>query len=314
MEKAFEKTKKIICKSRKVLIILHEFPDGDTIASSLALYSFLIRKNIDVDLAVKGEIPKYFRFLTATYSIKNDFLLGDYDLVIAVDCGDSNRTGFPVRIEQISNIKQFINIDHHFTNNLTKYANVNLVDEYASSAAEIVYQLLHYLGAKIDSRIATFLLAGIYYDTGGFYHSNVTEKTLKISSECLRRGARVGLIADNVANSRTVSSLKLWGKALKNMKIKNRVVVSYLSYRDISGSGAKAEDAAGIANLMNTLPEAKIAILFVDTPDGKIKASIRTEENNVDVSLIAKLFDGGGHKKAAGFTLEKDEFLSIISH
>jgi len=306
MAKPFEDTKKLFTKSRSILLILHEFPDGDTIASSLALYEYLKSAGKKVDLAVKGAIPEFFRFLTAPYKIKSDFLLGDYDLVVAVDCGDAQRTGFPVRVEKISKTKPIINIDHHLANNLKKYAQVNLVDENASAAAELVYQLFEYLGAKINSTIATFILAAIYYDTGGFIHSNVTVETLRIVSECLRYGARIGLITDNIVNSRSSASLRLWGKVLKNMKVKGETVISRISHIDIDACGAQAEDTAGVVNLLNTLPRSKLAILFVDTPDGKIKASLRTEEDSVDVSRLARLFGGGGHKKAAGFTIDKD--------
>lgn len=306
MEKAFNKAKKLISKSQNILVLLHEFPDGDTIASSIALYLFLRRVEKKVDLAVKGEIPDYFKFLTAPYLIKNDFLLGDYDLIIAVDCGDSKRTGFPMRIENIARSKPIINIDHHSSNNLKKHAKINLVDEKAAAAAEVIFKFFKYLDIKIESRMATYILAAIYYDTGGFQHSNVTSDTLNIASECLKRGARVGLIADNVVNSRSSSGLKLWGMVLTRMKIKNKIALSYLSHDDILLSGAKSEDAAGVVNLMNSLPEAKVAILFVYTPDDKIKASLRTEEDNIDVSRLARLFGGGGHKKAAGFTLDGD--------
>ena len=313
MEKALDKAKRLIQKSQHVLILLHEFPDGDTIASSLALYLHLQSEGKQVDLVVKGDVPKYFQFLTAPYNIKNDFLLGDYDLIFAIDCGDAKRTGFPIRVEKIALPKPIINIDHHSTNSLKKYAKINLVDEKAAAAAEIVYKLICYLGGKIDSRIATYILAAIYYDTGGFQHSNVTADTLKIASECLSHGARIGLISDNVANARSSSGLKLWGQALKNMKIKNGMAVSYLSSDDIASSGAKSDDAAGVVNLMNTIPQVRFAILFIDSPDGKIRASLRTEENDVDLSRLARLFGGGGHKKAAGFTLEKSEFLGIVN-
>lgn len=314
MEKAFRQAYRLISKSQNILLIFHECPDGDAIASSLAMYIFLTGLEKRTDLAVKDEIPKYFNFLVASYSIKRDFLLGDYDLVIAVDCGDSRRTGFPARIEAIAKVKPLINIDHHSSNNLKKYAGVNLVDENAAATAEVVYRFLKYLKVKIDSRIATYILAAIYYDTGGFYHSNVTSSTLNIASECLRHGARFGLIADNAVNVRSSSGLKLWGSALVNMRIKNNIAFSYLDHQVVLANGAKPDDAAGVVNLINSLPEAKVAILFIDTPDGKIKASLRTEESDIDVSKLARLFGGGGHRRAAGFTLEKKDFLDIVGH
>jgi len=295
----------LLSKSKNILILLHRSPDGDTIASSLALELYLSRIGKHADLAVNDEIPEVFKFLLTEVEVKRDFLLGDYDLIFAVDCGDAVRTGFPARLEQIAKTKPLINIDHHFKNSLHKIAKLNLVDEKASAAAEIIYELLVEFGAKIDSKLATYILAGIYYDTGGFQHSNVTERTLKITSECVRCGGRINLIAKNISSSKKTAGLKLWGIALKKMKIKrNGVVYTYLTSRDLEIAGASAEDASGIVNLINTVPESRIAVLLIETPDGKIKASLRTEDDLVDVSKLARLFDGGGHRKAAGFTFD----------
>jgi len=304
--KEFEQAKKILDKSQKVLILLHQCPDGDTIASSLAISTHLKRIGKEVDLAVNDLIPEIFHFLTNDVEIKKDFLLGDYDLIMAIDCGDARRTGFPVRLEQIAKSKPLINIDHHLKNNLHKIAKVNLVDEKASAAAEIVFDLLKYLKAEIDSKIATYILAGIYYDTGGFQHANVTQRTLEISSECLGLGGHIGMVAKKISASKKPSGLKLWGIALSRMKLKtNGVVYTYLRSSDLKKVGAEIDEASGIVNLINSVPQSKVAILLIETPDGKIKASLRTESDDVDVSSIARIFGGGGHRKAAGFELSE---------
>jgi phosphoesterase RecJ-like protein len=305
MPNEFSQVREYLKKSNNILILLHQSPDGDTISSSLALATYFRRIGKKVDLAVKDEIPRIFEFLIKDDEIKEDFLLGDYDLIFAVDCGDAVRTGFPARLETISQTKPLINIDHHFRNNLHKIARLNIVDVSASATAEIVYDLLLFLGAKIDSRIATFILAGIYYDTGGFQHSNVTERTLKTISECISFGGRINLVAQNISSSKKTSGLKLWGIALKRMKFKqNGIIYSYLTNKDLRDVGATSEDASGIVNLINTVPGSRIALLLIESPDGKIKASLRTEEDEVDVSKLARLFGGGGHRKAAGFTVD----------
>ncbi len=305
MEKVFKEAKKLLLSSEKILILLHKFPDGDTICSSLALATYLKRTGKKVDCAVKDVISEAFRFLPGTDDIKNDFLLGDYDLIMAVDCGDTNRTGFPTRLDTICKSKPLINIDHHLKNNLCKMARVNIIDTDASAAAEIVWDFLRFLKARVDSRIATYILAGIYYDTGGFYHSNVTGKTLKVASECLRLGGRIAFISRHISASKTPAALKLWGVALTRMEVSRQGIVStFITYEDILSNGAEIEDTSGIVNLINTIPAARIAILFLELPDGKIRASVRTEEG-IDVSKLARIFGGGGHKKAAGFTLEK---------
>lgn len=304
--KEFEQAKKIISCSQKVLILLHQSPDGDTIASSLALYTYLLRMGISADLAVNDTIPEIFHFLTEGVEFKKDFLLGDYDLIVAIDCGDTKRTGFPSRLEQIVKTKPLLNIDHHLKNNLHKIAKINLVDENASAAAEIVFDLLKYCECNIDQEIATYILAGIYYDTGGFQHANVTQKTLRISSDCLRYGGNIETVAKKISASKKTSGLKLWGIALSRMKLRsNGVVYTYLRSDDLKKVGAEVEEASGIVNLINSVPQSKIAILLIETPDGKIKASLRTESDEVDVASLARIFGGGGHRKAAGFCLEE---------
>lgn len=304
MENTFKQARDLLFACEKILILLHKFPDGDTICSSLALSAFLKSLGKKVDCAVKDGIPEAFLFLPGTREIKTDFLLGDYDVIMSVDCGDSNRTGFPARLDQVCEAKPLINIDHHLKNNLYKIARVNIVDETASAAAEIVWEFLQYMDAEIDSKIATYILAGIYYDTGGFHHPNVTDRTLKIAAECLRSGGRIGFISQNINCSKSPAALKLWGIALNRMRVSRlKVVSTYLTYQDILQSGAQIEDTSGIVNLINTIPSARIAILFLELPDGKIKCSVRTE-GGIDVSKLARIFGGGGHRKAAGFTLE----------
>lgn len=300
------KIKEYLEKNQNILILLHQSPDGDTISSSLALATYFRRMGKKVDLAVNDDIPKIFEFLIKEEEIKKDFLLGDYDLIFAVDCGDAMRTGFPVRLEKISATKPLINIDHHIRNNLHKIAKLNIVDETASATAEIIYEILKELKAKIDSKIATFILAGIYYDTGGFQHSNVTGRTLSIVSECISCGGRISLVSKNISSSKKTAGLRLWGLALRRMVVKkNGIVFTYLSKKDLLEVGAQAEDASGIVNLINTVPQSRVALLLIETPDGKIKASLRTEEDKVDVSKLARIFKGGGHRKAAGFTIEE---------
>lgn len=301
----FSQIKLLIESSQKILLLLHREPDGDTINSALAFAKFLNSQGKVAVCASSEKIPQAFSFLPGTSQIINDFLLGDYDLIIAVDCGDINRTGFPDRLEKIAKTIPLINIDHHTKSNLHKFARINYIDEQASATAEIVYELLEFFNAEIDSTIATHILAGIYYDTGGFQHPNVTTKTLAICSKCLSAGARMGLITHHMNGTKSSASFKLWGIALKRMERKpNGLVVTYISQNDLKLTGASAEDASGIVNLINTIPQAKVAILFLEGENAKIRASLRTESDEIDVSDLARLFGGGGHKKAAGFTID----------
>ncbi len=294
---------------QKFLLMIHEDPDGDTLAATVAMYLVLRKLDKEVWMVCKDPVPKPFLFLPTVGKIQKDILFGDFEVIIIIDCGDLKRTGFAERLKKFSNAtKNLINIDHHPKNDLWKIANINLVDNSASSASEIVWELIKKLAVNIDKDVATAILTGIYTDTGGFKHSNTTPKTLEISSELLNYGARLKLITKNVALNKSVASLKLWGVALSRLR-KNQdlqIVSSVITRKDLQDCGATYYDLAGVVNLMNTIPDSKAAILFFETPEGQIRASLRTEKENVDVSKIAKLFGGGGHQKASGFTIPAD--------
>jgi len=289
--------------------MIHQDPDGDTIAATVAIFLALRDLEKDVWMVCKDPVPKPFLFLPEISKIKKDILFGDFDCIIIIDCGDLKRTGFAERLKKFSQShRNLINIDHHPKNDLWKIANLNLVDQEASSASEIVWGLIKKLPVKINRDIATSILTGIYTDTGGFKHSNTSPKTLKISSELLNYGAKLKEITRHVALNKSVASLKLWGVALSRIRKNDdlQIVSSVITRKDLMACGATYYDLTGVVNLMNTIPDSQAAILFFETPEGQIRASLRTEKDNVDVSRIAKLFGGGGHKKAAGFTIPAD--------
>ena len=295
-----------LTRASRVLILFHESPDGDGIASSLALGYVLREKGKQVDYACKDVIPNIFHFLPGVEQIRRDFILGDYDVVCTVDCGDARRTGFPDRIKEFAQRqKRLINIDHHLQNDLRKIANINYVDEGAAASAELVYAIIEKLDGKIDKRLATLLLTGLYTDTGGFQHSNTSPRVYILAARLLAHGASLGKISKNILLSRKFATLKLWGLAMARVQ-HNRwgFAVSYILQEDLSELGAESDDAAGIVNIINSIPEAKVSILFVELPDNLIKASIRTESDMIDVARLAYYFGGGGHKKASGFMVD----------
>ncbi len=131
-------------------------------------------------------------------------------------------------------------------------------------------------------------------------------RLIEVASELLMYGARLKIITRNISLNKSVSAMRLWGIALsrlhKNQEL--QVVSSAITHQDLENCGASYIDLGGVVNLMNSIPDSKAAILFFETPEGGIRASLRTEKNNVDIAKIARLFGGGGHKKAAGFTID----------
>lgn len=292
-----------------ILLMIHKEPDGDTLSATLAFFIYLNNLGKNISMVCVDDIPKPFLFLPKSEYIQKDILFGDYEMIVIIDCGDLKRTGFPARLKEFAKVsKNLINIDHHPKNDLWKIANLNIVDQEVSSASEIVWQILKKMSAKINSEIATAILTGIYTDTGGFKHSNTSPRTLEIAAELLACGARLKTITKNVALNKSVAALKLWGIALT--RIHNNedlaIISSVVTNEDLESCHAGYNDLAGVVNLMNSIPNSNAAILFFQTPDGSIRASLRTEKDTVDIGKIARLFGGGGHRKAAGFTINGD--------
>jgi len=296
-----------IVENDSFLLVAHERPDGDTISATLATKSILESYGKKVKSVSSQGVPEVFRFLKNWRTIKDDFLVGDFQTIVLIDNGDLKRTGFMDRILLAKKRGvTIVNIDHHPKNDIWKLANINIIDERASSTCEIIYNIWLKTGKNMSAETATALLTGIYTDTGGFQHATTTASTLKIASDLMSRGAKLRKISENISNFKTVSMLKLWGIVLNRLTSRPDLGLNYslITRSDIEKCGAKEEDLAGVVNLIASIPDQPVSLLLYELPNGKIKGSLRTETNEVDVSHLASLFAGGGHKRASGFMID----------
>ncbi len=296
----------LIDRFESFVLIMHERPDGDTIACSLAFAEALKQLDKQVTCVSRDAIPKPFLFLPGIQSIQSDFLAGDYDVMIVLDCGDLRRTGFPDRVREFAlHQKRVVHIDHHQKSDLYKLANIKIFDGTAAATGEILFELFQQLPVTITPNMATCLLTSLYYDTGAFKHANTGDSVLKIAAQLMHLGARLRDITEHVELTKSVPALKLWGIALarSTRHAKYGMVTSLLTQADLAECGASEEDVAGIVNLLNTVPGSRAAMLLYETHDGQIRASLRTEQDSVDVSALAGALGGGGLRRASGFAL-----------
>jgi phosphoesterase RecJ-like protein len=302
----FSPVKQLIETHTRFVILMHERPDGDTVACSLAFAQVLRQLGKEATCISKDPIPKPFRFLPDIDTIQSDFTADNYDVMFVLDCGDLRRTGFPEAVKQFAKEQQkVVHIDHHQTSDLYKLANIKLFDSTASATGQILYPLFNYLGATITGPIATCLLTSLYYDTGAFKHANTTNEVLELAAQLLHQGAKLRSITQNVELTKSVAALKLWGIALGRTKRHPSlgIVTSVLTQKDIKQCEAREEDVAGIVNLLNSVPGSRAAMLLTETEEGTVRASLRTEDPKVDVAALAELFGGGGLRRASGFCL-----------
>lgn len=289
--------------AKHVVIISHRNPDADSIGANLALREQLEKLGKTVVSACADPIPESSHFLNKAEEFQRDFQLSDFDLVITVDCGSHELMKFHEwKPELLDRQKvRLLNIDHHATNDF--FGNVNLVMEETPSTCFMLFLCFVYWGWDISQSSATALLHGLYYDTGSFMHSNTSSDTLRIA------GRLKALRADHETSvkkqfcTKKLQQLRLWGHALERLHLnKYGGAVTFLRPEDFQKESADSEDSSGLIDLLNHTKEARFVLLATEDKPGKIRGSLRTHRNDIDLSRIAKLFGGGGHKKAAGFT------------
>lgn len=303
MQEKYLQAKRLIDKAQKILSISHKRPDGDTLGASCALYLGLQQWGKKVDMACIDEIPERFSFLTDMNKVIRDFNFRDYDLIIVSDAGASYMTRYhEVYPDIFKGDVPVINIDHHASND--NFGTVNIVDAGCPSATVLLSRIFDFWDIHITPAIATALLCGIYNDTGSLMHSNTTIEVFEVAGRLMEKGGKINTVAKKLFRTTPVSTLKLWGRVLENAHVNEEgVTVSVVTWKDFSECGAGPDEISGVVDFLNSVPGSKFTVLLNEDASGNIKGSFRTQRDDVDVAALAAQFGGGGHRKAAGFTM-----------
>jgi bifunctional oligoribonuclease and PAP phosphatase NrnA len=288
-------------RGRKFLVASHENPEGDAIGSILALGRGLRRLGKQVTLFNPDPVPEVLAFLPGAKRIVRRLPAGArFDAAFALDCGDRKRLGdgFPGP----EKIGRLVNIDHHASN--TRFGDLNLVDPLASSAAEMVFDVLRALSAPPDRPAAENIYAGILTDTGSFRYANTREKTFSAARACVLLGVEPWKIADKIYDTQPPARLILLRRVLKTLKIEagGKVSSVVVTRRMLLQAGAVPALTEDFINFPRSVKGTQVAILFREAEAGKYRVSFRSR-GRVDVSRISRRFGGGGHPNAAGCTV-----------
>lgn len=232
-----------------------------------------------------------------------------YDLIVIVDTADLALLGslYTDHIDLFSEVP-ILNIDHHISN--TNFGQLQMIDPTAASATEVLYNWFMQVPSfreKITADMATLLLTGLITDTRSFQNPNTTPRSLEVAAELLEKGARQQEIIQHIYKTKPLSTLKIWGRALNRMQIDSaaRIVWSAVSKEDLAEMDAKPPETHGILDeLLSTIPDADVYVLFTELEEGGLKASMRSSAA-VDVSQLAgRTYGGGGHARASGFKVK----------
>src|SRR4051795_796372 len=294
--------------NEKFLVVTHENPDGDALGSLLATTLALRQLGKDVEMLLTGDapFPREYNFMELDGVLRE--LPDDVGerVLVAVDCAKADRIGPDETPLERSRL--VVDIDHHHDN--SRFGDVNLIVATASSTGELLRDVFAEIGVELTAEIAEPLYVALVTDTGRFQYSNTTPKALRLAAELVDAGADVHAVFQSVYESVQFAKLKLLARALERARVLEggRIVVSFLVRTDFAEVGAAEPYSEGIIDYLRAVEGAELAALIREPPrhSGPTRrVSLRASIDELDVSAIARLFEGGGHRQAAGFSTEK---------
>lgn len=295
---------KCIKKSKNIVIVTHENPDGDAVGSSLAMYHALkgLKKNVDII------IPEYAKCFNELPGIDEVIKESDkvYDLAISLDAATDKLLN--IWVKYFREADQRIVIDHHSTN--TMFGDINYVDLSAPACAQVVYMLIKHYRWKITPEIGTCIMAGIITDTGGFQYSGVSRDTFNIAAELLDAGVNISKVYKKVFDTKTKSSFELRRIALDRMEFleDDKIAFTYITNEDERKVNAGVGDYEGIVSEGRSIEGVEVSIFLHELKCGEFKISLRSN-SYVNVSDVCIMFGGGGHIRAAGAKMTADPLV-----
>jgi len=295
-----------LSKSHDVLIGTHLNPDGDAIGSALAVSLWLDKMGIPNEVLCHNLPPGYLQFLPGSERIRNVPARKGHDLGIVVDLDSLERLGSCRPLFEA--LDSLVLIDHHQPHESP--GTLRIVDPKAPATAAILCDLFAEVGTQtgedvVDEDMADCLLTGLLTDTGSFRFPNATAHSLHQAGWLLEHGASLTKIADEVYLNRDEPAVRLLGEAIRSMKMDcdGRLAWVVLTPEMFQSLGAEEEHTEGIVNEVLSVRSVKAAFVLRSGKFGKVKGSLRSK-GGLDVAKVAQQIGGGGHKNAAGVTIE----------
>lgn len=288
-----------IKQGKNFAVISHISPDGDTMGSAAALLYALEKLGKRAQWFCEGNIPAAFMKIEEIASLVTREKLHSFDSVICVDCSDEARLGSCAQL--FKTVKRTAQIDHHSTN--TFYAQVNVVEQ-RSAAGFLVMDLLKELEIELDTHMARALFVSISTDTGRLSHSGVTADEVRQAAALYEYDIRQDELTGILFQRAALPKIRLRGRAIEHLAtaLEGRVVYTYLDAADYAAFSAEQADSDDVVELCRSVEGAHIVFFIRQTEDG-YKASLRCLPQ-YDVAAVCAAFGGGGHKLAAGCSIQ----------
>lgn len=302
-----------IKKAKNILLTLHPSPDGDCVGSNLAFYHLLTKMGKKVTLiSGDSEFPQNFSTFPGADKIQsqNFFQIdqSNFDLFLILDIAGLKQISRQCEVLINNNLKTII-IDHHLSN--PKFANFNLIEPNSPATCQTVYYLLLENKIKITKDMAICLFAGMYTDTGGFKYLNTDHKTFLAATNLSKINPKFNQLIFDIENNEHPDRLKFLSIMLGSVKtyFSGKVAIASIDFKKLKEtnlSGSTVINGSEIANMLKSITGWEIGICMIEYQPGSVKINFRTRDaGKFDLSKISTIIGGGGHKSAAGATINE---------
>lgn len=291
-----------IDRGQRFLVAAHGNPDGDALASTMALANALLEMGKEVVAYNQDGMSAELAFLPGASTVVDSLGANQsFDAGFILDSGELRRAGSHLK----DYCKSLVNIDHHPYSE--DFGSIYYVDESACATGALIYRILKAAGHAISLPVATCIYTAILTDTGSFRYSNADPEAFKIASELVDLGVSPWDVSANIYENKPEKQLRLLTAALKSMIISDCGQLGAVSVTEqmLAETGTGPEDTDGLINYPRSIQGVKVALLFRQTDDDCFKVGFRSK-GEVNVGELARQLGGGGHHNAAGATLSGD--------
>jgi phosphoesterase RecJ-like protein len=298
-QSTFDEIGALLRSQQTFAVLSHVRPDGDALGSQLGLGLSLSKLGKKVMVRNEDGLLEKYSFLPGGEFLQTPLNEPqDFDVAIALDTATENRLG--TSTDLVRSAKTWINIDHHPSN--PGYGDLVYIDPTAPATGQILFELITSQGLPIDAAIAENLFVAISTDTGSFQYPNTTARTFEIGAALVACGVDVGRVSQLLYESYPRRRTELLRELLGTMRFEagGKIATFSLGLKVAADIGAKPEDNEGLIDHIRAIQGVIVAIFFEELEEGKVRVSMRSKSEEVDVSVICQKFGGGGHKLAAG--------------
>ena len=303
MKKTFSEIHQALRSASRILVVSHARPDGDALGSTLAAALWLRQEGHSVTAWNEDGVPQKFSYLPeAALITKPSEQVQEFDAVLVLDTATKERLGKKVLASVRSPL--WLAIDHHVSNE--NFAHQNLIVSSSPATGEILAEGFLQEKIAMTPAIACNLYAAISTDTGSFQYSSTTARTFEIAAALVKAGVSVGEFSQSMYGSQPRRRLELLRHALVHAKFScdDRIASFALTRKDVAALGTIPEDTEGIIDQLRSVEGVEAAIFFEELKDNQVRISVRAKTLSFDASVFCQQYGGGGHRMAAGATLD----------